>query len=265
MSEQPLHDSVRNRSETKPFLAHLEDLRTTLIQCVAALTVGILIAFPLAPRIFSVLKIPLKGITDDPDTFLRSLEVSGAFMVSLRISFWSGLLMSAPLIVVFIARFVFPGLTRREKDVVVQMSGVSVVLFVFGAMLGYWVTLPVALKVLFGMNAWLGVRAEWTVSSYVAFATQLLIGFGLVFELPVAVLVLGRLGLLSSAQLRDKRRIAIVIALIVGAVLTPGPDVFSQLMMAIPLILLYEICVWVLFYTERKAAPGALAGRGQFG
>ena len=260
MSEQPLHDSDRNRSATKPFLAHLEDLRVTLIQCVAALTVGILIAFPLAPKIFAVLKIPLKGITDDPDTFLRSLEVSGAFMVSLRIAFWSGLLMSAPLIVVFVARFVFPGLTRREKDVVVQMSGVSIVLFVFGAMLGYWVTLPVALKVLFGMNAWLGVRAEWTVSSYVAFTTQLLIGFGLVFELPVAVLVLGRLGLLSSAQLGDKRRIAIVIALVVGAVLTPGPDVFSQLMMAIPLILLYEVCIWVLYFTEKKAAAAVDPG-----
>ena len=248
---EKLPESSRGRVDVKPFLAHLEDLRKTLIQCVVALVGGMLIAFPLAPQIFTVLKIPLKGVTDNPDYFLRSLEVSGAFMVTLRIAFWAGLLMSAPLIVIFIGRFIFPGLTRREKDVVLQMSGVSVALFILGAMLGYWVTLPVALKVLFGMNEWLGVRAEWTVTSYVAFSTQLLIGFGLVFELPVVVLVLGRLGLLSSAQLREKRRLAIVMALILGAVLTPGPDVFSQLMMAIPLILLYEVCIWVLFYTEK--------------
>ena len=258
-----LHDSGRERTDVKPFLAHLEDLRKTLIQCVMALTVGMVIAFPLAPRIFAVLKIPLKGVTNNPDFFLRSLEVSGAFMVTLRIAFWAGLLMSAPLIVIFIGRFIFPGLTRREREVVLQKSGVSVVLFVLGAMLGYWITLPVALKVLFGMNEWLGVRAEWTVTSYVAFTTQLLIGFGLVFELPVVVLILGRLGLLSAAQLRAKRRLAIVIALVLGAVLTPGPDVFSQLMMAIPLILLNELCIWVLFYTEKKAVSATVPYRDE--
>lgn len=244
-------DPSANPQEAKPFLEHLEDLRGTVIRCLVALALGVLVAIPFTPTILSLLKVPLRIVSDNPDQFLRSLEVGGAFSVSMQIALWGGLLLSAPFLLLFLGWFVFPGLTQREKQAVVQAGGFAVGLFAVGVYLGYRLALPAGLKMMFGMHSWLGIRAEWTVTSYVAFATQFLICFGLVFELPAILLVLGKLGLVTSAQLRHFRRHAIVVALIVAALLTP-PDVFSQLLMGIPLILLYELCIWMVWATERR-------------
>ena len=213
-------------------------------------------AVPLMPRTMMWLKAPLRGVTDNPDQFLRSLEVSGAFSVSMTMALWTGLLFSSPFLLLFIGAFIFPGLTRREKKAVINAGGFAVALFAFGVLFGYQFTLPAALKILFGMHAWLGIRAEWTVTSYVTFVLQLLIGFGLVFELPTILLALGKLGIVSSLQLRSMRRHAIVMILIVAAALTP-PDVFSQLLMALPLVGLYEMCIWLVWMDERRKEKGA--------
>lgn len=241
----------------KPFLAHLEDLRGTLIRCIAALAVGMAAAVPLTPRIMAVLEAPLRSVTSDPNQFLRSIEVAGAFSVSMKIALWAGLLFSSPFLLLFIGAFIFPGLTGREKRAVINASGFAVALFVVGVCFGYFFTLPAALKIMFGMHGWLGIRPEWTVTSYVTFALQLLIGFGLVFELPTILLTLGKLGIVSSAQLRAMRRHAVVVILIVAAALTP-PDVFSQLLMGLPLIGLYELCIWLVKAEEkgRLSRPG---------
>ncbi len=243
--------------ETKSFLEHLEDLRGTIIRAAIALGVGILIVIPFIPTILELLKAPLTGLVEDPDRFLRSLEVVGAFNASMRIAFWSGLLVSAPIVIIILGGFIFPALTKREQSVVLKSSGFAVLLFAFGVFLGYRFTLPFALQAMFGLNTWLGVQAEWTLTSYVSFTTQLLIAFGLAFEMPVVVLILGRLGILSATQLRNGRKIAVIVILIVGAILTP-PDVVSQLIMSIPLLLLYELCIWVVWMWEKKAGETAL-------
>jgi sec-independent protein translocase protein TatC len=241
--------------DVKPFLAHLEDLRQTLIRCLVALAVGMGVAVPLMPRAMTWLKAPLRAVTDHPDQFLRSLDVSGAFSVSLNMALWTGLLFSAPFLLLFLGAFVFPGLTQQEQKVVLHAGGFAVALFALGVWFGYQFTLPAALTMMFGMHTWLGIRPEWTVTSYVTFALQLLIGFGLVFELPAILLVLGKLGIVRSLQLRSLRRHAIVVILIVAAALTP-PDVFSQLLMAVPLIGLYELCIWLVWLDERKKEKG---------
>ena len=235
----------------KPFLAHLEDLRWTLIRCLVALAVGMAIAIPLTPKIMALLERPLRAVTDHPDQFLRSLDVAGAFTVSLNIAWWAGLLFSSPFLLLFVGAFIFPGLTGREKRMVLHASGFAIVLFAVGVLFGYALTLPAALKIMFGMHGWLGIRPEWTVTSYVTFALQLLIGFGLVFELPTILLALGKLGIIHSSQLRALRRHAMVLILIVAAALTP-PDVFSQLLMAVPLVGLYELCIALVRLDERK-------------
>jgi len=235
----------------KPFLEHLEDLRVTFIKCAVSLAVGILVCLPLTPWILSMLKRPLGIVTDNPDQFLRSLEVGGAFLITMRISFWSGLLLSAPFIVLFIGQFIFPGLTAKEKRLVRGVGGIAVILFILGVFMGYLLTLPAALRWMFRMHGWLGISAEWTVTSYVAFALQLLIGFGIAFEVPAVLLGLVKLGLLSYAQLKTARPYAVVAALVLGMLLTP-PDVFSQLLMAIPLMALYEICVWISWADEKR-------------
>lgn len=238
--------------QVKPFIEHLEDLRETLIRILVCLAVGMLIALPLARHVLGWLQAPLEGVVPDPARFLRSLQVTGAFTVTLRLAFWSGLLLSAPFILFFIGGFVFPGLKDREKEIIWKCSGFAVALFILGVAVGYWITLPVALRLMFRLHDWLGVEAQWTVTSYAAFASQLLLAFGVAFELPVVVLILGRLGILTSDTLREKRRIVIMVLLIAAMILTP-PDVFTQIVMALPLIVLYELCIWLIRFWERKA------------
>jgi sec-independent protein translocase protein TatC len=247
----PSDTSAPDGHAVKPFLEHLEDLRGTIIRCIIALVVGMAVAIPLTPWMMAWLKAPLRVVTDNPDQFLRSLEVSGAFSVSMNMALWAGILFSSPFLLLFIGGFIFPGLTGRERKSVINASGFAVALFVVGVFFAYRFTLPAALQIMFGMHTWLGIRPEWTVTSYVTFSLQLLIGFGLVFELPTVLLTLGKLGIITSLQLRTLRRHAIVIILIVAAALTP-PDVFSQLLMTLPLVALYELCIWLVWLDERK-------------
>lgn len=236
--------------EQKPFLSHLEDFRLMIIRSAIALALGMIVAVPLVPTILRLLKDPLKTVTDTPDYALRSLGVADAFTSIMQMSFWAGLLFSSPFIVLFIGAFVMPALTRREQSLVYRSSGFAVALFIFGVWLGYTFTLPFALQAMYAMNTWIGVQPEWTLASYVSFSSQLLIAFGLAFELPMVLLALGRLGFVKAAQLRAGRRFAVVGILVLGAALTP-PDIFSQLIMSVPLYLLYELCIWIIRAWER--------------
>lgn len=246
-------DDLSPWDRPKPFLDHLDEFRSVLLRSIAALALGIAVSIPLAPGIFRLLRAPLSDVTDHPERFLRSIEITGGVSIVMQIVVWSGLLLSAPFLVFFIGRFVFPGLTRRERKAILGGLVLAVGLFVMGVMLCYFVTLPIALRVMFRFHDWLSIQVEWTVTSYVAFSMRLLIAFGLAFELPIVVLILGYLGVVSSAMLRSKRRHAIVVILVIAMVLTPGPDVFSQLIMGIPMILLYESCIWIIWLYERRA------------
>ncbi|MBU4292382.1 MAG: twin-arginine translocase subunit TatC [Verrucomicrobia bacterium] len=246
------------RDEPKPFLEHLEELRWALLGCLIALALGMAVAAPLAPVILKWLRAPLDGIIAHPNQFLQSLEITGGFSIALQTTFWCGLLLSAPVILLLIGRFIFPGLRRRERKAISIALSFALFLFAFGVALGYFIVLPVALRVMLGLHQWMGIQAWWTITSYVAFTVQLLIAFGLAFELPMVLMVLGYLGIVSSAMLRAKRPHAIVILLILAMILTPGPDIFSQVVMAVPLILLYEFCIWSirLFERKRRAVAG---------
>ena len=238
----------------KPFLGHLEDLRTMLLRSVMALLIASLIAIPLAPFILGLLKSRLAVAGQDPETFLRTLEVEGGFTITVRIVLWSALVFASPFISFFVASFVFPGLTEKERRGVLRSTGFAVVLFIGGVLMCYFTTLPLALKVMFRVSEWVGVRAgPIMITSYVVFCLRLLLGFGVAFELPVLLVFLGYLGIVSSRQLREKRSQVIVILLIVAMLLTP-PDIFTQLMMAGPMIVLYEISIWIIKLNERRGA-----------
>jgi len=243
--------------ETKPFLEHLEELRGTLLACVASIFVGMVIAFPLTPKILGLLTAPLYQIPEVPDNFLRSLKVAGAFSVILRVGAWSGLLIAMPFLVYFVARFVLPGLTDHEKSVLKKASGFAVVLFVLGVSLGYRVCMPIALEMMLGFHHWINVAPEWTVNDYASFTIQMLIGFGLAFQMPVIVMILGKLGIVTGEQLRGVRKHVLVGCLIIGMLMTPQ-DISSQIIMAGPLYVLYEMCIWVLWFGDRKARKADL-------
>jgi len=234
-----------------PFLDHLEELRITTFRCLAAFMVAFIISLPLAPFVLRTLITRLEGIVPDPEQYLITLDVAGAFMMWVKLAGWFSLVMASPFLLLFLGQFIFPGLRAIEKKAILYSLGASLGLFIFGVLMGFNATLPLALKFMMKLNAWLGIAPQWTVNSYVAFCVHLMIGFGLAFQLPIVILVLGKMGILDSRILRDKRRHVVVGLLVVAMVLTP-PDVVTQMMMAVPLFILYEICIWILFSTEKK-------------
>lgn len=240
----------------KSFLAHLEDVRFVLLKSAVALALGMTAALIFTPHILALLKAPLHGLVENPDVFLRSIEVAGAFTATLRIAFWSGLILAAPFLVLIVGAYLMPAMTPNERRAMSGVGVLGILLFAGGVWMGYHYTLPFTLQAMFMMHRWLGIVAEWTLTSYVTFATQLLVAFGLAFELPVVILILGRLHIISSNWLRKYRRHAIVAILVLAAVLTP-PDIFSQTLMALPLIILYEGCVWIIWGWERAARRAA--------
>ena len=246
-------DEGQLEKHTKPFLEHLEDLRGVILWSGLSLAIGMALAVPLAPYVVKLLKIPLVKADVNPDEFLKVFTVSGGFTIAMKVIFWTGLLLSVPFIVFQIGSFVFPGLTRRERRVVLYVSGFSGFLFVGGVVMGFFFAVPTALVCLLQINEWMGVDCAFVeLSNYVAFVLQLLVCFGLAFELPVVILALGALGLVSHAGLREKRRHAIVALMFVAMVLTPSSDVFTMLLMAVPMIVLYEFCIWAVLLMERK-------------
>ena len=236
----------------KPFLEHLEELRRALLWSLAAVAAGMAASFWLAPRIFEALRAPLSAAIPNPEQFLRSIEITGGFSILMKIAAWSGLILSSPFILFFAARFILPGLTERERKAVLAGIALASSLFLLGVTLCYFIVLPLTLRMMLQIHEWLSIKAEWTINSYVDFSMRLLLAFGLAFELPVVVLALGCAGVISSGMLRAKRPHAIVVILIIAAFLTP-PDIFSQLAMGIPMILLYEVCIWMITIFEQRS------------
>jgi sec-independent protein translocase protein TatC len=237
----------------KPFLKHLEDLRRALIWSALALFIGMGTACYFAPTFFKILKVPLKGVVPNPDTFIRTLDVTGGMTVAMQTIVWGGVLFSAPVILFSVCWFVFPGLTRRERRTLLGGLLFAAFLFIAGVLMCYFLALGPALEIMLWFNSWMGIDIEYfTVTSYIGFVLKLLLSFGLTFELPIVLLVLGELGLINSRQLRNKRRHALVVILILSAIITPTQDPFSQLILAIPLITLYELCIWLIHARERQ-------------
>lgn len=242
-------------SESKPFLEHLEDLRDTLVKSFVALVIGMIVAIPLTKPVFKLLMAPVDKIVAAGKTspILGTLEVTGGFNLAMLVALWTGLLISLPFILWFLGQFIFPGLHDHERRIVRRSIGFAGGLFAFGVYIGYRFCLPAAFTAMIWFNDWMGIPAQWRINSYLSFTLQLLAAFGLVFELPIVLLILGKLGIIKSDLLRSKRRHAIVILLAIAMILTPA-DVVSMLIMGVPLVVLYEICIWMIVVEERRRA-----------
>jgi sec-independent protein translocase protein TatC len=243
----------------KPFLDHLEDLRAALLRSAFALLAGMALCLWQAPRLLTVLKKPLADAGVDPDKSLVVLDVTGGVMAWINISFWGGLLLASPFILCFVAWFVFPGLHQHERKAITRSLGFAVLLFVGGVALGYFMAVGYAYKFMFAISRWMGVSQEQIMlPSYVGFTIRLLLAFGLTFELPVILYILGVLGVIEVESLARFRKHAIIGSLIIGMVVTPTQDPFSQLLIAVPLYVLYELCIVLLRLRGRPDAPQTL-------
>ncbi|MDP2898387.1 MAG: twin-arginine translocase subunit TatC [bacterium] len=176
------------------------------------------------------------------------------FVVVFKTSFLVGVGLTLPLSLFFLAQFVFPALTRKEKSYVTPSFLIGGGLFAVGVLFGYFITLPLGIKIFLDWNHRYGIANDWRVSEYLSLATKLLIANGVMFEMPLILTILVRLGVLSVAALRRKRKHAIVIILFVAAILTPTVDGLTMMIVAAPMIVMYEACIWVSYLLMRKKA-----------
>jgi len=183
---------------------------------------------------------------------LVNLSPAGGFFVAFQAALYGGMVLAAPLLLYFIASFVFPALKMHEQKYVFRGLFIGLGLFLTGVSFCYFVLMPVALTASQVYSSWLGLGAsQWRAEDYISFVCRFMLGMGLGFEMPVVILTLVKIGVLSYATLSKARRYMIVINLILGAVLTT-PEIVTQLLMFIPLQLLYEITVWIAWYWDRQ-------------
>jgi len=184
--------------------------------------------------------------------FMSALKPTETFMLSMKLSFFAGVILAFPLLLYFLLQFILPGLHAHEKRVLWPSLTIGFGLFLAGVLFAYFLILPRALGFFFEWGDSLGVRNDWRIGEYISFAIQFTLLFGLSFELPVVVMVLVKLGLLGYATMKKTRNYAIVAIFILAAVLTPTPDMLTQTLMAAPMIILYEACIWLAWWDERK-------------
>ncbi len=183
---------------------------------------------------------------------LVTLSPTASFVVALKVAVYAGVVLAAPFVLFFIGQFVFPALKRKERYYASRALVIGAGLFIIGVVFCYFVLTPIALSASVQYARWLGFSApQWRAEDYVAFVSKFMLGMGIGFEVPVVILVLVKLGVLDYRTLARARKYVIIINLVIGAVLTP-PDVITQVLMAIPLQLLYEITVWIAWFWTRK-------------
>lgn len=209
---------------------------------------GALIAFILGGPIFRLIQVPLERMAGEmglggDGMILRSLSPPEVFLTSLKLSVLVGFLAALPAILYLVGRFLAPALKPSEKRYLIPAFSLGAAFFMAGILFAYWVALPLSLRFFWNFTERLSVRPEWTIHYYLSMAGKLLLGFGLVFELPVLILVLARLGIINHDWLKRKRPYVVVGVFVLAAVLTP-PDVITQLIMAVPLLILFEVCVF---------------------
>jgi sec-independent protein translocase protein TatC len=223
-----------------PFTAHLEELRKRLITCFIAVGVGFAISYGFKEKLFQVLVQPLLRVMETGQTLIFT-GLPEAFFTYLKVALLSGFMLAAPIIIYQFWMFVAPGLYDREKRLMLPIIFLSSFFFVGGALFGYFIVFPWGFKFFLGF-ADEHIRALPSMKEYLGFSAKLLLAFGLVFELPLVLTFLARLGIVSVDFLKKNRKYALLLFFAGAAILTP-PDVVTQIMMALPLMLLYEISI----------------------
>ena len=229
-----------DEQEKIPFTAHLEELRKRLIVCFTAVGIGFVLSYGFKEKLFQILTRPLISVMQTGDKLIFT-GLPEAFFTYLKVAFLSGIILAVPVIFYQFWMFVAPGLYDKEKRLMAPIVFLSTFFFVGGAFFGYFIVFPFGFKFFLGFASEI-IRPLPSMREYLSFASKLLLAFGLVFELPLIITFLARLGMVSVSFLKKNRKYALLLFFVGAAILTP-PDVVTQIMMALPLIVLYEISI----------------------
>jgi sec-independent protein translocase protein TatC len=239
-----------------PLIEHLIELRTRLIYCVAGFMAALLVAFFFSSEILHLLILPFKWGTGK-DVGLISTRLLGVFLVKLKIAMFGGMFVSFPIIATQLYRFVAPGLYKNERAALFPYLIATPIFFVLGAAMVYFMLLPFAIHFFYNLAASTGdngsaaIELMPDVEAYLDFVMTLILAFGLTFQLPVVLTLLGQIGVVTHEMLTKGRRFAIVGVCAVAAVITP-PDPISMIAMAVPLMGLFEIAVLAVKFIEKR-------------
>ena len=257
-------DEAEVEASKAPLLDHLIELRKRLIHAIIAFVICFIICFAFAKQIYAFLTAPLAHALA-PNHHMIYTALYETFFTYVKVGMFAGLCLAFPIIAAQLWLFVAPGLYKRERRAFLPFLLATPVLFIIGASFVMYIMLPFAIRFFVGYETpggpdTLSIQLQPKVSEYLDFVMTLIFAFGLTFQMPVLLSLLGRVGILSSEQLRAARRYAIVGITAVAGILTP-PDVVSMLSLAVPLVGLYEISIWCVRLIERDRAREEAAAR----
>jgi sec-independent protein translocase protein TatC len=235
-----------------PLTAHLQELRKRLILSFIAVGAGFVFCYAFAETIFNILAAPLIKVMPTGGS-LVFISVAEAFFTYMKVAFVAGLILASPFVLYQIWAFVAPGLYQKEKKYVVPFVLGGTVFFALGVLFGYFVALPVGFKFLLGYATDF-IKPMPSMKEYLSFSIKFLLAFGLVFEFPVVLVLLSRIGVVDARTLARQRKYAILLIFVFAAVLTP-PDIVSQVIVALPMIGLYELSILLSRLFGKKSPP----------
>lgn len=241
---------MTEEAEKQPLTDHLADLRTRIIRVLIILVVGFGICYGFSEKLFDFLRAPIVPFLPVGEKGLHYIGVFEKFMAHIKVSFLAGVFLTSPFWLFQVWKFIAPGLYSREKKYVLGFLFSGVLLFLLGAGFAYMVVLPFAFKFLISFGGEVD-KPLITINEYLDFILKFFLGFGIMFELPVVLSFLGLMGVIDSKFLKENRRWAILIMAVGAAIVTP-PDAVSMLALLVPLMLLYEISVWLVKFFEPK-------------
>lgn len=239
----PLEAQLMAENKDMSLVGHLGELRKRIIISAIAILVGFCVAYYYVDDLLSIIIAPAGKLY-----YMRPTE---AFFTYMKVAFVAGIIAASPIWLYEVWAFIIPALTRQEKQLTNWFLPFAIILFIIGILFSYALVLPVAIQFFIGF-ATDELQPLFSIGQYIDFVIAFVLPFGLIFELPIVMIIMAKLNLITSAFLRSKRKLFIFLSFVIGGLISPTPDMFSQTMIAMPMILLYEISLWLVAKVMKK-------------
>ena len=247
-------------ADSNSFTSHLVELRTRLLNSLIFILIVFIISYIFAEQIYNFLVEPYSNAVKNDQISRRLIftALHETFITYIKVAFFTAIFLGSPILLIQIYKFIAPGLYKNEKKAILPYLISTPILFLLGGLLVYYLVMPLAIKFFLsfetiGSNSTLPIQLEAKVNEYLSLIMRLIFAFGISFQLPILLNLLARIGIVNSEYLRKRRRYVIVIIFSIAAILTP-PDPITQVGLAIPLLLLYELSILTVRFTETKTA-----------